>query len=220
MDRNNRQPRTIALVLSLLALSTSTFAMAKKQLPVGSVLNLRNTFYYVVPESLYPLSPQDIPVLAKDGSVLTKVHAKFKKAMDIEGTGKLENGQVLNYIARGADGSIRYAFTRHPFGRAVGDCPLYPYHSAAVDPAVVPLGTVLEIARTKGMLLPDGSISNGLWRAEDIGGAIKGDRIDLFVGTDIKGEYLKRANIGHLESLAAKVVSTPPSPNCVDQDPS
>lgn len=42
--------------------------------------------------------------------------------------------------------------------------------SVAVDPSVIPLGTVLHDA--------DGR----LYRAEDTGGAIKGNRIDLFVG--------------------------------------
>lgn len=47
---------------------------------------------------------------------------------------------------------------------------LEPLVSVAVDPRVIPLGTVLRDA--------DGH----LYRAEDTGGAIKGNRIDLFVG--------------------------------------
>ena len=47
---------------------------------------------------------------------------------------------------------------------------LEPLVSVAVDPQVIPLGTVLHDA--------DGR----LYRAEDTGGAIKGNRIDLFVG--------------------------------------
>lgn len=42
--------------------------------------------------------------------------------------------------------------------------------SVAVDPSVIPLGTVLHDAE------------GNLYRAEDTGGAIKGNRIDLFVG--------------------------------------
>lgn len=47
---------------------------------------------------------------------------------------------------------------------------LEAFVSVAVDPRVIPLGTVLHDA--------DGR----LYRAEDTGGAIKGNRIDLFVG--------------------------------------
>ena len=129
---------------AVVLLSTSQLALSagsKPKVEIGQTFKLRNTYYYVVPEDMYPLTQQEVPVLAKDGSTLAKVNSSFKRAMDIEGTGKLMNGKVLNYIAKGEDGSIRYAFTRHPFGRAVGDCPLFVYHSAAVDPKVVPLGT-------------------------------------------------------------------------------
>lgn len=45
----------------------------------------------------------------------------------------------------------------------------------AVDPSVIPLGTKLYIAST------DGSPDYGFATAEDTGGAIKGNRIDLFM---------------------------------------
>lgn len=47
---------------------------------------------------------------------------------------------------------------------------LEAFVSVAVDPSVIPLGTVLHDAEGR------------LYRAEDTGGAIKGNRIDLFVG--------------------------------------
>lgn len=47
---------------------------------------------------------------------------------------------------------------------------LEAFVSVAVDPRVIPLGTVLHDAEGR------------LYRAEDTGGAIKGNRIDLFVG--------------------------------------
>ena len=47
--------------------------------------------------------------------------------------------------------------------------------TAAVDPNVIPLGTKLYIAST------DGSPDYGFATAEDTGGAIKGNRIDLFM---------------------------------------
>lgn len=51
--------------------------------------------------------------------------------------------------------------------------------SVAVDPSVIPLGTVLHDAEGR------------LYRAEDTGGAIKGNRIDLFVG-----DHQKALNLG------------------------
>lgn len=186
----------------------------------GDVVLLRNTNYQIIPENEYPLSPKDSALLAMDGTVLAKVNAAYKKRIDLEGTGKLEDGRVLNYIGRDPNGGgIRYAETIHPFGRGVGNCPLIPYHSAAVDPKVIPLGSVLRIKETVGMLLPDGSRSDGLWKAEDIGGAIKGDRIDLFTGIDTKGVFLAKAGISHLQALTAEIVSTPTGKTCLDEDP-
>lgn len=50
--------------------------------------------------------------------------------------------------------------------------------SVAVDPSVIPLGTVLHDAEGR------------LYRAEDTGGAIKGNRIDLFVGDHQRAKEL------------------------------
>lgn len=47
---------------------------------------------------------------------------------------------------------------------------LTPYHSIAVDPSIIPLGTVLH------------DDSGNWYIAEDTGSAIKGNRVDLFVG--------------------------------------
>lgn len=47
---------------------------------------------------------------------------------------------------------------------------LTPYHSIAVDPKLIPLGTVLH------------DKSGNWYVAEDTGSAIKGNRVDLFVG--------------------------------------
>ena len=48
------------------------------------------------------------------------------------------------------------------------------YGVIAVDPRVIPLGTKLYIES------PDGSYTYGEAIAEDTGGAIKGNKIDLF----------------------------------------
>lgn len=55
--------------------------------------------------------------------------------------------------------------------------------TVATDPRLIPRRTVLFIAETVGMRLPGGGVHDGFWYASDVGGAIKGNRIDLYTGT-------------------------------------
>jgi len=178
----------------------------------------RNTHYYVSSESAYSSEPKTVWILKMDGSRIVKVSSRFKRAVDIEGTGKLIDGRVINY-AGVVNGEVRYAVTSHPWGRGVGDCPLIPFHTVAVDRNEIPLGSLVYISQTAGMLLPDGSTHDGLWRAEDVGGAIRKDRIDLFVGEASGGRVLRGAGIDHLEGLTVTLVSNPPDRGCVDETP-
>ena len=64
------------------------------------------------------------------------------------------------------------------------------------------------------MKLPDGTIHDGYWYANDIGGAIKQDRIDLFVGDGNRGDVLRAHGIRPLAKLQVDVVSPPPPDSC------
>lgn len=61
-------------------------------------------------------------------------------------------------------------------------CRLQPMRTVAVDPKVFPRHSILFIKETVGLKMPDGSSHDGYWYASDVGGAIKGSRIDLFTG--------------------------------------
>ena len=54
--------------------------------------------------------------------------------------------------------------------------------TVAVDPRVIPRRTKLFIRETVGLRLADGSIHDGYWYASDTGGAIKGQKVDLYTG--------------------------------------
>lgn len=60
-----------------------------------------------------------------------------------------------------------------------------PYSTVAVDPSVIPLGAVLLVDYGDGAGLRR-------YRAEDIGGAIKGSHIDLCVGSHAEAQQLGR----------------------------
>jgi 3D (Asp-Asp-Asp) domain-containing protein len=87
-------------------------------------------------------------------------------------------------------------------------CAVSPMRTLAVDPRVIPRRTIVFIEETVGMIMPDGKIHDGLWYASDIGGAIKGAKVDLFTGsgrTSMSAFTRKGLNLGH---LTAKAVGT------------
>ena len=61
-------------------------------------------------------------------------------------------------------------------------CKVVAMRTVAVDKNLIPKRSVLFIKETVGMKMPDGSTHDGYWYASDTGGAIKGQRIDLYTG--------------------------------------
>jgi 3D (Asp-Asp-Asp) domain-containing protein len=55
--------------------------------------------------------------------------------------------------------------------------------TVAVDPRYIPRRSRLFIRETVGMRLADGTRHDGYWYASDTGGAIRGQKIDLFTGS-------------------------------------
>jgi 3D (Asp-Asp-Asp) domain-containing protein len=178
-------------------------------------LKLRNTHYYVVLESQYLAQPKTAQILDLQGGVIAEVSAAFKRAVEIEGTGRLADGRIINFAGR-VNKETRYLVTDAPFGLGVGRCQLRPFRTVAVDSSVVALGSVVMIDETVGMRLPDGTVHDGLWRTDDIGSAIKRDRIDLFVGDGDRGDVLRAHGITHLMPLTITVVEQPGDDSCVN----
>ena len=61
-------------------------------------------------------------------------------------------------------------------------CKVVPMRTLAVDKTIIPRRTVVFIKETVGLRMPDGATHDGYWYASDVGGAIKGQRIDLYTG--------------------------------------
>lgn len=61
-------------------------------------------------------------------------------------------------------------------------CKVVAMRTAAIDRKLIPRRTVLFIKETVGLPLPNGGSHDGYWYASDVGGAIKGEKIDLFTG--------------------------------------
>jgi 3D (Asp-Asp-Asp) domain-containing protein len=72
----------------------------------------------------------------------------------------------------------------HPqYGITASGVRAKPDRTVAVDPKVIPLGSILYIEFPE-----EYQNMNGLYVAEDTGSAIKGNRIDIFLGEDKPGE--------------------------------
>jgi VWFA-related protein len=75
---------------------------------------------------------------------------------------------------------------------------IIPWYTIAVDPKIIPYGSIVYIKRLDGINI-EGISLNGFFIAADTGGAIKGNRIDVFVGAGEKA--LKEYPVDFTDSI-------------------
>ena len=80
-------------------------------------------------------------------------------------------------------------------------CKVVAMRTVAVDRNLIPKRSVLFIKETVGLKMPDGTEHDGYWYASDVGGAIKGQRIDLYTGSGARS--MGQARGLNLASLTA-----------------
>jgi len=80
-------------------------------------------------------------------------------------------------------------------------CKVVAMRTVAIDKNLIPKRSVLFIKETVGLKMPDGSVHDGYWYASDVGGAIKGQRIDLYTGSSARS--MNQARALNLASLTA-----------------
>jgi 3D (Asp-Asp-Asp) domain-containing protein len=162
-------------------------AAADAGAPGPALGGFRITFYWITTEEEFS-GPDDTSIYDPECAVLAEVPAAFADSLRIEGTGRLEDGRVVNY-----DGACPCPTTpcyhevdaEHPWGSGAGNRPLVPFRSVAVDPDVVPIGTSLWVEELDGLAMPGdppwgGFIHDGCVLAADTGGSIDGMHIDFF----------------------------------------
>lgn len=179
----------------------------------GTSLGLfKNTGYFLREESEFEGQAKDTDVLTPSGTVLARVNHDYKRLLNIEGSGLLMDGRVVtNAGTRG--GIIRYVESSiHGYGITASGCAAIPFKTIAVDPRLIPLGTVVHIQETEGMPLPDGSHHNGNWVAMDTGSAIQGHRIDLYIGSRRLASTLNSFGIRDMMSMTLSI-ARPRDPN-------
>ena len=83
-------------------------------------------------------------------------------------------------------------------------CKVVAMRTAAIDKKLIPRRTVLFIKETVGLPMPDGGVHDGYWYASDVGGAIKGEKIEV----DLElFEQVVKASLGLTENEIKRVYS-------------
>jgi len=185
------------------------------------------TFYYVIGEDevvakAKPANDNDsqLAAVAPDQDLTTTIYTPkcepiadvspdFAKALQLQGTGKLHDGRVLNIAGRcHCDRTPCFQVTPTQWGTAGTGRPLQPFRTVAVDPKVVKLGSLLYVPLLEGRVMPGrppwgGYVHDGCVVADDTGGHIDGHQLDLFVGR--KAYFLGMSGSGGSHAWARHV---------------
>ncbi|MBD2021673.1 hypothetical protein H6F43_15950 [Leptolyngbya sp. FACHB-36] len=81
----------------------------------------------------------------------------------------------------------RFVVATAPYGYGTNGFQLVPFRTIAVDRTRIPIGSVVYIPQARGVTvtLPSGEsfVHDGYFYAADVGRAIRGNHIDVFIGT-------------------------------------
>ena len=139
--------------------------------------------------------PEMVTIYAKNQcEPIAEVSREFAHQLRVQGTGKLKDGRVLNVWGHcSCETSPCYKVIEHQWGTAGSGRPLQPFRTVAVDPKLIKLGSLLYVPLLEGRVMPGrapwgGFVHDGCVVADDTGGGIKGEQLDLFVGK--KGWFL------------------------------
>ena len=169
--------------------------------PKASSFKVFPTFYYVADEAFYAETKTERLYEAKTGKRLAVVNKEYRTDLDIQGTGRLNDGRVLNVWAYKKGIWDYVVMPKNSWGLGILEHYLYPFRTVAIDFSYLCkeaglkgctgnrdadkrrfVGSLLYIPQLEGTQLPNGKTHDGYVCAHDVGGAIKSDRIDLFVG--------------------------------------
>jgi 3D (Asp-Asp-Asp) domain-containing protein len=139
---------------------------------------------------LASIAPDLVTLYAGGGTCepIADVSKDFAIQLAVQGTGKLRDGRVLNIWGHcNCKHTPCFKVTQAQWGTAGTGRSLLPFRTVAVDPKVVKLGSLLYLPLLEGRTMPGrppwgGYVHDGCVVADDTGGHIGGNRLDLFVG--------------------------------------
>jgi 3D (Asp-Asp-Asp) domain-containing protein len=183
-------------------------AAAAASAPVGSTVQLWATRYRVASADNVP---DGVPFLTTSGAVLGAAEPRQWCDAALQGTvvllGADGDRKTLNYAKVGPEtlvdcspyiaasrrgeswvsalGRTRWSVTDALYGLGVSNYHLVPYRTIAVDRTVIPIGSVVHIPAARGIAYSSDEgpqVHDGYFLAADVGGAVKGNHIDVFTG--------------------------------------
>jgi len=167
----------------LLTLLAATAAVAAPPRRIGRAVL---TFYWLIDETAPRYGGKAIAELEDvRGRVIARTSVRFRKDLIREGSGHLRDGRTVAYDRR-LHGTNRFRIVQSEYGVGQLGCPLVPYRTVAIDPHFIKLGSTISIPQLKGTPLPDGTIHDGIFVANDRG-HFRGPHIDIFIGLGTKG---------------------------------
>ncbi len=152
---------------------------------------------------LFEPPPRGTSVGARGCKEISRVSPEFAFQLTVQGSGKLRDGRLLSVSGRCAcERSPCFNVTKNPWGTSGRSHPLQPFRTVAVDPKVVRLGSLLYLPVLEGRLMPGrppwgGYVHDGCVLADDTGGNIDGQQLDLFVGRKAYMQALAHPGSSH-----------------------
>jgi len=143
------------------------------------------TYYWIAREDdRYAGQLRDETLLDANGCELARVSRAFRRALDMEGTGELADGRIVNVAERTASGWRYVDLGVSGWGLGAGDVPLLPFRSVAADPERLPRGSRIHVPAFADLILPSGDQHGGRFVVDDVGSAIRARRLDVFIGDE------------------------------------
>ena len=136
-----------------------------------------------------PLRHKDWCEAALQGSVSVKQGSKSTAYVFVDANGPEQANcdQYLGNLSEGvktATRRARFMAVDHPLGCGVRNIPLMPFRTIAVDPDIIPIGSVIFAPDLRGRAFRHEGrelVHDGYLFAGDRGGAIRGRHIDVFM---------------------------------------
>jgi len=205
-----------------------SFSLPPPENSLGDSLSLWATYYYtpIFPyskkekyaildmkgRSFGPrLSAKDWCNAALQGSFSISYPSGKIQTFNYAGLSKKMQVNCKKYHRFTKSGRIRFMEARGPYGDgATGIYSLIPLRSIAVDPKLIPYGTVIYIPKAKGLKIEFSTgetiIHDGYFFANDTGGAIKKNHIDVYVGNEKHSELSVFVRSKEKETFSAYVI--------------